>query len=213
MNALYIKIIAIITMVIDHTGYVLFPHIPLFREIGRIAFPLFAFLIANGAVHTRDINKYLFRLALLAIISEPFFSMMTSGSSMNIFFTLFLAVAAISVLKHLNSSIKYFVFIVLSLLFSYIAEVIRADYAAIGVLFIIALYVVINYKLLVCFCIFVFMLLLYDFTFLFYYSLISLIPVILYDGKRGFNSNFVKWAFYLFYPIHIFILIILSEVL
>lgn len=213
MNVFYIKLIAIITMVIDHTGHILLPHIWLLREIGRIAFPLFAFLIANGAIHTKDISKYLFRLGLLAVISEPFFSMMVPLGGTNIFFTLFLALTPIYVFKITSKDIKVFLFVIAVIIASYLAYLINSDYSYIGVLFIISLYLVINYKILASLCVVVFMFWLYGNTFLFYYSLISLIPILLYNGKLGFNNKYLQYGFYFFYPIHIFILILLREVL
>ena len=53
MSRSTLKIIACISMLIDHLGFVMFPHIPIFHLIGRIAMPVFAFFIAEGAIHTR----------------------------------------------------------------------------------------------------------------------------------------------------------------
>lgn len=67
----FIKIIAVVTMLIDHIGAVFFPSYLIFRLIGRIAFPLFCYCITVGMVYTRDIGKYLLRLAIFALISQP----------------------------------------------------------------------------------------------------------------------------------------------
>lgn len=69
-----IKLIAFVTMFIDHAGKMLFPHVPEMRLIGRLAFPLFAYGIAVGAVYTRDPIKYLSRIVLLALISQPLYA-------------------------------------------------------------------------------------------------------------------------------------------
>ena len=69
-----IKLIACICMFIDHAGKMLFPQVPVMRQIGRLAFPLFAYGIAVGAVYTRNPTKYLSRIALLALISQPLYA-------------------------------------------------------------------------------------------------------------------------------------------
>jgi len=73
-NAGLIKLIACLTMLIDHAGKMLFPEIPQMRLIGRLAFPLFAYGIAVGAVYTRDPFRYLKRIVILALISQPLYA-------------------------------------------------------------------------------------------------------------------------------------------
>jgi len=70
-----IKLLACVFMLVDHAGKMLFPHIPEMRLIGRLAFPMFAYGIAVGAVYTRDPIKYLERIALLALISQPLYAL------------------------------------------------------------------------------------------------------------------------------------------
>jgi len=69
-----LRLIALITMAIDHFGKMCFPQIPEMRLIGRLAFPLFAYGIAVGAVYTKDPTKYLSRIVLLALISQPLYA-------------------------------------------------------------------------------------------------------------------------------------------
>ncbi len=69
-----LRLIALITMAIDHFGKMCFPQIPEMRLIGRLAFPLFAYGIAAGAVYTKDGTKYLSRIVLLALISQPLYA-------------------------------------------------------------------------------------------------------------------------------------------
>ena len=73
MSTFTLKIIAIIAMLIDHTGAILFPGEMTFRIIGRIAFPIFVFLLVEGFYHTKNYKKYLTRMGIFALISEiPF---------------------------------------------------------------------------------------------------------------------------------------------
>lgn len=77
LTAFHLKVIALLTMIVDHTAATLvsvrLPVYPLLRGIGRIAFPIYAFLIAEGCRHTRSREKYLLRLGVFALISQvPF---------------------------------------------------------------------------------------------------------------------------------------------
>ncbi|MCL1787388.1 MAG: conjugal transfer protein TraX [Defluviitaleaceae bacterium] len=109
MNAFTLKIIALTAMILDHMG-VVFPQVfgLEFRVIGRLAFPLYVFLIAEGFRHTKSPGKFLARLFAFALISEPFFDWALRGASFsfgaggvnflahtNIFYTLFLGGLAI----------------------------------------------------------------------------------------------------------------------
>lgn len=65
-----LKIIAMIAMTIDHVGLVLLPQVPLLRLIGRLAMPIYAYMIAEGCRHTHSRGRYLFRLASLALVCQ-----------------------------------------------------------------------------------------------------------------------------------------------
>lgn len=66
-----LKLTAVLLMLIDHIGASLYPEIFWLRLIGRLSFPIFAFLIAQGAKKTRDISKYQNRLLIFSIVSQP----------------------------------------------------------------------------------------------------------------------------------------------
>jgi len=98
-----LKIIAVISMLTDHIGYVLFPGVMWLRIIGRLAFPIYCFLLVEGAVHTKNIGRYLLRLGAFALISEIPFDLAFKRSLFyphyqNVFFTLFLGLAMIAVM-------------------------------------------------------------------------------------------------------------------
>lgn len=63
--------IAVLSMVCDHVGALVFPHVFGLRLVGRLAYPIFAFGVAQGVHRTRDVDAYLYRLVLLVLISEP----------------------------------------------------------------------------------------------------------------------------------------------
>ncbi len=73
ISANTLKIIAVLSMITDHVGFVFFPHELMFRYVGRIAFPIYCFLLTEGFFHTRNIYRYLARMGIFAVLSEiPF---------------------------------------------------------------------------------------------------------------------------------------------
>ena len=95
LNSFWLKMIAITTMLIDHVGAVLLPQYPILRIIGRIAFPIFCFLLVEGFMHTHDVIRYMTRIGLFALISEIpfdllFYGRILDGTHQNVFFTLFI---------------------------------------------------------------------------------------------------------------------------
>ena len=98
----FLKIIAIISMLIDHVGSEFFPQYPIFRWIGRLAFPIFCYCMTVGMLYTRDIKKYLMRLGIFALISQPFWILAFNSQDIignllnfNIFFTLFFSLLTV----------------------------------------------------------------------------------------------------------------------
>lgn len=175
MTTFSLKIIAIIAMTVDHFAKILgqsgllsiFPGmslstsyliINLMEGIGRIAFPLFAFMIAEGASKTHSLPKYIGRLMLFAVISEPIFyyafSIQTASVEgfftgllrlhlTNVFFTLALGVVAIYIYQMLEkkpSKKKLLIFIPALLFLILFAGYAKCDYGIAGVILIIAFY-------------------------------------------------------------------------
>ena len=96
-----LKLVAITAMTLDHVGAVFFPGIPAFRWIGRMAFPLFCYCMTVGLLYTRSIRRYLGRLGLFALVSQPFWILAFNSDdilgnlfNLNIFFTLFVSLLA-----------------------------------------------------------------------------------------------------------------------
>ncbi len=97
----FLKLIAVVSMLIDHIGGALFPQYPVFRWLGRLAFPIFCYCLTVGMLYTRDIKKYLLRLGVFALISQPFWILAFNADdfmgnllNFNIFFTLVVTLAA-----------------------------------------------------------------------------------------------------------------------
>lgn len=209
-NNFTLKMIAIITMVIDHVGYTLFPQVTELRAIGRISFPIFCFLIVEGFYHTRNTWNYLTRLIIFALLSEIPFDLAFHGgpfnwSYQNVFITLALGLCAIFCLEELNA--RRIFLIPLAAIFV-IADLCKCDYGAGGVLLICMFYITKENKLIQCLLC---TLILYVFYGTFeLYGTIALLPILLYNGKRGPSP---KMIFYWFYPLHLLILYGILQIL
>jgi len=101
-----LKLIAIASMLVDHIGGAFFPESGVFRWIGRLAFPIFCYCMTVGLLYTHDIRRYLGRLGLFALVSQPIYVLafhphnwQTEWTNWNIFFTLFLSLLAMYGLK------------------------------------------------------------------------------------------------------------------
>ena len=97
----FLKLIALLSMIVDHVGSAFFPELVGFRAIGRLAFPLFCYCMTVGLLYTHDVKKYLLRLGAFALISQPFYlfafhprDFLVEFWNLNIFFTLFLSLLA-----------------------------------------------------------------------------------------------------------------------
>lgn len=214
MNYIVLKIIAIISMFIDHYGAILSPNNIYFRIIGRISFPLFCFLLINGYNHTSNINRYLKRLIIFSFISQPIFSIINNNYNLNVFFTLYLGLFMITFIKNLKYKkiINILSEILIVLLFCYIAFLIKTDYNVLGILTIYFIYKSNNNKIFICLSIFVLNLLFGVFINKnIQYFAILCIPFIIFfrDEKVKINKIF-KYVFYWFYPLHLFVLYILK---
>jgi len=231
MSSFHLKLIAITAMLCDHIGVALFPGDIAWRIIGRVAFPVFCFLIAEGAAHTKNIEKYLFRLMFFAIIAEGPFDLMGKGKlfdagSQNVFFTLSLGLIGICAVKYFAK--RWYLWTVAVAALAGVAQIIRSDYRWYGVLMIVGFYLARDLKLARAGAFFIptqlyaldrtfklfraspppqgKLFLPYLFSDIQQNAVIGLVCILLYNGKRGYNRAWVKWGFYLFYPCHMLIL-------
>jgi len=95
LNSYHIKLLAAVTMVVDHLGVVFYPDADWFRIVGRISFPLFVWLLVEGEAHTRDVGRYGLRLAILGIVSQPVYQLVLGVQRPNILFLLLIGLVCL----------------------------------------------------------------------------------------------------------------------
>ena len=215
MSSFVLKIIAIITMFIDHIGYAILGKFSFFNYIGRIAFPIFAFQISEGYSHTKSLKNYLLRLFVFAIISQiPFMlfcKIISNNFTLNIFFTLLLGLISIYIYDKLNFKI---IGVISAMLLGLLANFIHCDYGFYGVAIIFLFHVFKNdvIKSLICFMIatsikYMFPIIKYglhhEYLYLLMCTLIPSIFIALYNNKKGKD---IKYFLYLFYPTHLLLI-------
>ncbi len=250
VNGNTLKMIAIITMLIDHITYVfveahILPKVYasylggqsmeytnkdysfwssvdyIGRGIGRLAFPIFVFLLVEGFMHTRNVWKYALRLGIFALISEIPFDMAFNGSYFdmsyqNVYFTLLIGLLMMTGFEAVNDHIKpklpnvllqaliFFAAMMLSL-------VVSCDYTVMGIAMIAAVYLTRNNRRIMWFAVLVAIVVTMipaNSSFLEVLGCFSFFLIAFYNGERGsFN---LKYFFYAFYPAHILILGLLN---
>ena len=215
-----LKLIAMLAMLIDHVAlFWLAEHAdilkPLFtvgetqvsvyyllRSVGRVAFPLYCFLLTEGFLHTADRRRYGINLLVFALISELPWNFVHSGtwlySTQNVFFTLFFGYCALCMIQSLQKR-PVACSVGILLLFA-VAYFFNADYGYMGVAAIIAMYVLRSQwivRTVVCTCLFGAR----------WRAGLAFVPIALYNGKRGFiKGKPGKYICYAFYPVHLLIL-------
>lgn len=222
-----LKIIACVTMLIDHVSHTLLMQIPAFtqpfleietygiqfsvytigRFIGRIAFPVYTFLLTEGFQHTHNRKKYALNLFLFALISEIPWNLEHTGTiyydKQNVFFTLLLGLLCmICYEKFQHQPAKQLVCL---LALSAVALLGKMDYGFRGMAFIFLMYLLREQKIPQA---------VIGTSMLSYpaASAFAFIPINCYNQQRGFiQGKFVKYFFYAFYPAHMLILYVIKS--
>ena len=240
-----LKLLACITMLLDHIGAILIltlyrnaaaagsSHAASLRElyqalriVGRLAFPIYCFLLSEGVHHTKNPKKYCLRLLIAAVIAElPYDLALRSGftwEKQSVMVTLLLGFLTLEGMKRCP---KLLFKLLIPLPLAWLAGKVRCDYGANGI-YLMALFFLtreIRYAPLIQ---------LLGMWFLFSpghlmalnwldgitlttqeWAILSVIPIALYSGKKQSRNNIVQWAFYLFYPVHLTVLWILKGVI
>ncbi|MBR3354400.1 MAG: hypothetical protein IKG47_03420 [Oscillospiraceae bacterium] len=221
LDGTMLKIIAIISMVIDHVGDVFFPGAIWMRAVGRLAMPLFAFCVAEGYHYTKSKIKYLRRLGAFALISEiPFdlaFSRKIDFSHQNIMLSFLIAVAALMLYDAIQDGFGPFsgmkqrarkaAGITAVLVMSIVSLVLKCDYTIFAVISVFLFYVLRERPYPIPQVGGVVFLAVTRTMGYYAYTGLSLIPLLLYNGKRGRG---LKWLFYVFYPAHMLLIYLIK---
>ena len=212
-----LKVIALVSMVTDHCAYYLMEHGTLLYEVmrcfGRIAFPVFAFLIAEGFRHTRNRMKYFLQLLGSAVVSEvPWYLLNGADGAHNVLFTLALGVMALATFETLKKDGILCGAVILSI--AGFATWLGVDYEWRGILMMVVFYLLGNVsnpsfpsgRKAQLFCAFPLMM---------HYGIVGALLVCLtiacYDGTRGFiHGKVAKYGFYAFYPMHLLLIQLLK---
>ena len=215
-----LKLLAMISMVFDHVGDMFFPGALWMRMIGRLAMPLFSFCIAEGYAHTRNKQRYLLRMGIFALVSEIPFDLAFEGrvglGHQNIMLTFFLSILALMLFDRIrgegkeHAAFKTLLGILCVCAVAVLALLLRADYTLFAVVAVFLFYVLRNRPALLRCGVGVGFLALTRTVGYYRATGLSLIPLLLYNGKRGRG---LKWLFYAFYPGHLLLLYLLKTFL
>lgn len=226
-----LKIIACITMLIDHMGVLLFPKITILRIIGRIAFPIFAFLLAEGCYYTSNKIRHLLVISGFAVVMQVVLFLATRMTDFSIFIHFSIAVLLCLVIDVIEKFIRERKVIVsIALVLSFIISVIMlilidknttyffSNYGIYAIFVPVVLYIIRKYIkhvhllvsiLIICLS----MVLMHFFTVWMYqlYGMIACVFILLYNGKKGKYN--LKYLFYIFYPLHLVVLYAIALIL
>ena len=216
-----LKIIAMLSMLIDHIGLMIFPQYKFLRIIGRISFPIFAYMIAEGSLYTKNRKKDLLLIACMGAGCQAVYFFTSQSLYLNILLTFTLSIASIfsvdNFLKHkTKSSLALTIATILSVFFlTIIAPAIfkeqgfHVDYGFLGVLFPVTVYYskTKTLKIISATAVLSAMTFLNEIQI---YSLLAVPLLILYNGKRG-KLN-LKYVFYIFYPLHLAVIYLIDKI-
>ncbi len=212
-----LKLIAMISMVLDHVGDMFFPGVMWLRMIGRLAMPIFCFCIAEGFAHTRDKKKYLFRMGVFALVSEIPFDLAFDGklgfAHQNIMLTFFLSILALMLFDRIRGGEgakagqfpvgKTVLGVLAVAAVAVVSLLLRADYTVFAVMAVFLFYALRRKHPLIRSGAGVAFLALTRTIGYYCATGFSFIPLALYNGKKGKG---LKWLFYVFYPGHLLLL-------
>ena len=201
-----LKLLAMLTMTLDHIGVQLYPGVLWLRIFGRLAFPIYAYMIAEGCAHTRNRRKYLLQMAGLALLCQLvyFFAMGSLFQCILVTFTLsiLLIYACDTGSRPLTAlALLGVAFVTVALPRLLPGTDFAIDYGFFGVLVPVAAYLGETRRKKLLFTAGALVVLAWLVGGIQWYSLAALLPLALYSGQRG--KRRMKWLFYLYYPLHL----------
>ncbi|MDT9718844.1 TraX family protein [Paenibacillus sp. ClWae2A] len=202
--------IAMITMLIDHIGAVFFPHIIELRIIGRIAFPIYAFAVYIGYKHTRDVQKYIWRLFWIAIISQVPFMAAFNHYSLNVVWTLWSALLVLLVIDKLPSKLLSIPIVIGA---GWFMEISQMDYGMYGLLLVLLFRYFQGPVLVVAHVLLNALYLLLHNSSVQMYSVLATAGIAIAQYyQAGFRMKGPRWVWRYFYPAHLAIIAIIRWV-
>ena len=215
-----LKIIALVCMTIDHVGEMFFPSAVWMRIAGRLAFPIFAFMISEGCRYTKNKARYLGIMASMALVMQIIYFVFEKSLYMCIFVTFSFSVSLIYAIDYFIKKKNFTSFIlafgVVTGIF-YLTKILPkttcfgVDYGFFGVMLPVAVYYfkgfwgkIIAFSLML-------LLISIDLRGVQLYSLFAVILIMLYNGKRG-RMN-LKYLFYVYYPLHLAVIYVIYLIL
>ncbi len=213
LNNNQLKLLALVTMTVDHVGVVLFPEAEWMRLVGRLAFPIFAYMIAEGCRYTRSMPRYFTTLAAVAALCQIvyFFAMDSLYQSIMVTFTL--SVGLIWLLKQGQKTGKVHwwilaamgtgvAFLVTELLPQWLPDTdFYVDYGFLGIMLPVGVYLCKAKGIQLLYTALVLALMSLTGWVGQWASLLTVPLLALYNGQRGKRK--LKWLFYLYYPLHL----------
>ena len=214
----WLKLLACVSMLIDHVGLIFLPQFVWLRIIGRIAFPIYCFLLVEGVCHTKNPMKYALRLGICVVLSElpydlAFYGQITMADQ-NVILTLFIGFWMAMSMKMTKNILVQMVLVVP---FALLAQGLHTDYGGLGVVLIAVFFLtkgVSSALMLQLMSIPAVLYLMNTFPVevagmwipIEMFALLALVPIGLYSGRKFTHSKLVQWGFYLFYPVHLTVL-------
>jgi len=235
LSSAALHLLAMGLMLCDHLWATLYPAADWLTCIGRMAYPIFAFLLVEGYFHTQNLWRYLLRLVGAAVLSEIPFNLMYSDSIVypyhqNVLWTFIIALLIITLLEEFKErfgQLPALLFAVVPVFLGYfLASLLMTDYYGSGVLIVMVFYFFRGeswpYRLGQFLCLYfinihllgsyyyVIPFLGYDFEWVQQgFALFALLPIWLYQGRQGLHGKVFRWFCYLFYPVHMLILFLI----
>lgn len=215
VDRMVLKLTATLFMLIDHVA-TLFAQMGIFREfvpgmhiIGRLAFPIFCFLLVEGYMHTRNVKKYLLRLAVFAALSEVPFDLFMYNKAFypaynNVGLTLLMGLLLIWIYDETQRRGQFVVGTTAAVMIILTAGLLRCDYGAEGVLMIYIFFLLRGRPFLRLLMVGLVMILIGGIEI---YGILAMLLIVMYNGQNGKIANAkLGYLFYAFYPLHLLIL-------
>ena len=208
-----LKILALVTMTVDHIGAYLFPYLMWLRIIGRLAFPIFAYMIAEGCRHTRSMGKYFATMAVFALVVQGVDLVARGSLYMSILVTFSMSIGIIWLMQKAKKT-RSFLWVLLGVTAVaaayFICEILPGmlpdagfgvDYGFIGVMIPALVFLGKNKWQRILVLAVGLSALVPQVATIQWYALLAILPLALYNGQRG-KWN-LKWLFYIYYPAHL----------